>query len=1172
MGKISIRKTVAATVALLSATAVAAGFEAGFGRTNMDPPLGLSLQGYFEARPADGVLDPVQVNCVALSDGQRRALLFSLDLESLHGLADAWRGQLAKATGVDPECVYIACTHTHTGPAFGPVETSWEIPIPSDPKFDAQLYDRVEAAAKAALADLAPADIALGSSTCPGISFIRRFHMNDGSVRTNPGCGNTNIVAALGRPDETVQLVRFRRAKGDIAVVNFQCHPDVIGGCKYSADWPGFVRRRVEEARPGVRCVFFNGAQGDANHIDVRQKAGARGYEHSRTMGTKVADAALAAWERVEAVPAGEIRGQVRKVVVPLRKARTSGVKETNQVEAYRLKMLATKPDVWEVPVSAITVGRSLAFAGLPGEPFTAIGRHVKGRSPCRMTVFTCLTNGAFGYIPDEDSFEGSSYENTSTVFQPHASHLLVEGLIGLLGESKTPLDAFWDSTRGQTLRRIPVDVVPENAFCSLSNLDFEPGQEKLLGDGVFRGVFGKESPYNCITLTLRCIPDLSDKVTEAHAAEAIRAAHAEGIKVYMDTDVRIARDEFLRRWPDEAQGRLALEIVAPTNGTARFRMIPEFCRDHMCYSSRRTYDVFKSRIADAWAVTVGADGLADPATFRKVTDRICEGERQSVLSGKVDGLKSDERLVVVGEFTHWSADVFSPHLIPFARELMARYRALGADGAMKDEWGFPSTRRRQQAFRSFWYSPHFAAAWKRATGGRDMVADAVLMALPTKGREAERTAAIDTYFRLTYERNVEIETDFYEANKELWGPDVYVTKHATWYSQAGVGEYFHNGLSWWGAKRDWAQSDEDCDVSNCLGLMRTWGGPCWMNEGYGPNGEHYARTVWRYALCGGRMVYHGCYGGGARSAGTPAERKIWSQRAILAAGAGTAESRVRLVNLISRAQPVSAAAFVFGHSRLMNWTDPAFEDMGRKLTLGLGAKGYYADNFPSTALRALRVTDDGSLAAGAQRYPLVVLHRLTSADAAAWNAYFGGRLAKTEVLAYDCPPVAGATVLARAEAEPVVKRLEALGAVRQTPFGATGLTRHSRNRLPEPDGTLTLLDGTVVRIKGMSPDPKGDPVEGELTVGGVSVRYAATGLFAARTQGGEVVALAAGGLRTARGGGFDLTLDRPADVALVKRGGRWQGLLQTSDAKASVPATLKALTDDWRILVQPGL
>ena len=44
--------------------------------------------------------------------------------------------------------------------------------------------------------------------------------------------------------------------------------------------------------------------------------------------------------------------------------------------------------------LSAVTVGDSLACAGLPGEPFTAYGTALKEKSPFRMTVPACLVNG----------------------------------------------------------------------------------------------------------------------------------------------------------------------------------------------------------------------------------------------------------------------------------------------------------------------------------------------------------------------------------------------------------------------------------------------------------------------------------------------------------------------------------------------------------------------------------------------------------------------------------------------------------------------------------------------------------------------------------------------------------------------------------------------------------
>ena len=45
--------------------------KAGFGRIDITPPLGVSVQGYYEKRLADGILDPLYATAVAFEDGVR---------------------------------------------------------------------------------------------------------------------------------------------------------------------------------------------------------------------------------------------------------------------------------------------------------------------------------------------------------------------------------------------------------------------------------------------------------------------------------------------------------------------------------------------------------------------------------------------------------------------------------------------------------------------------------------------------------------------------------------------------------------------------------------------------------------------------------------------------------------------------------------------------------------------------------------------------------------------------------------------------------------------------------------------------------------------------------------------------------------------------------------------
>lgn len=87
-------------------------------------------------------------------------------------------------------------------------------------------------------------------------------------------------------------------------------------------------------------------------------------------------------------------------------------------------------------------------------------------------------------------------------------------------------LSRFWKENDGKTVRRLPVGIAPENVFWSLGTRDFSDGLkafDRLVDEGL------SKSTYNCITLTLRCNPELGDAETIAAAKRCIEKAHADG-------------------------------------------------------------------------------------------------------------------------------------------------------------------------------------------------------------------------------------------------------------------------------------------------------------------------------------------------------------------------------------------------------------------------------------------------------------------------------------------------------------------------------------------------------------------------------------------------------------------------------------------------------------------
>lgn len=425
--------------------------KAGFGRADITPPEGLFMQGYYEERRATGFLDRLTASCIAFSDGEKTAVVISMDLIGIdQDRGDAMRKVIAERTGLPFEAVFFACTHTHTGPAI------YNSLYPCDPEYNSVMFRSVADAAREAIADLAPVSVFAARGKVKDIAFIRRFRMKDGRTQTNPGFGNPDVDGPISTPDEMLQTVKLvREGKDTIYIVNFQVHPDVIGGTLYSADFPGFVRRTVEGGMPGVKCVYFNGAQGDTNHINFMDpehctRDNFHSYEHSRHMGLTIAGEAMKLFVYAEPVEGGGVDFMQNDVTVPSHRAPADAVPLARQyveahesgkrgeipyhgmeyttvvAEAYRILRLKDGPDSFTLHVNAVRFG-GIAFSGIPGEPFTDIGRGIKNGSPFAYTIVCCCANGCEAYYPMQSAFAEGGYEARSSAFCAGIGETLIE-------------------------------------------------------------------------------------------------------------------------------------------------------------------------------------------------------------------------------------------------------------------------------------------------------------------------------------------------------------------------------------------------------------------------------------------------------------------------------------------------------------------------------------------------------------------------------------------------------------------------------------------------------------------------------------------------------------------------------------------------------------------------
>lgn len=440
-------------------------FKAGFARGNITPPNGLYINGYYNDRYVEGVLDELEANAVAFSCNGKSAVLITLDLMAVYQAGTTKiREAVSKATGLDMSAIFVHCTHTHVAPSV--------LHKNSDPEFDNIVIGKVASVAAYALADLKPAKLGWGISTAPDIAFVRRFRMKDGSVATNPGIGNPDIVAPLGDVDENLYVLRMVREGGDdIVIANFSDHPDTVGGSKVTGDWPGFARRTLEKALDNVKCVIVNGIQGDVNHIKVDSKDGdfngidpngfdgvGRGYEHAAHMGRVVAGGILQIYTKVNFVPVDDLKFGNLDIALPTNIPTAEEVVKAKEIlalhdsgrdselpykgmelttvvaEATRMCKMEHGPDHYPATLSALALG-PIAIVGIPGEPFTGVGRQIRAGSKYTMTLACCLVNGAEGYFPVQSAFDEGGYEARSSIFKPGVGEYLAESSLKLIHE-----------------------------------------------------------------------------------------------------------------------------------------------------------------------------------------------------------------------------------------------------------------------------------------------------------------------------------------------------------------------------------------------------------------------------------------------------------------------------------------------------------------------------------------------------------------------------------------------------------------------------------------------------------------------------------------------------------------------------------------------------------------
>ncbi len=399
---------------------------------NITPPLGTRIPGGFRPRYAENVDDELFAKAVVIDNGTTRIALVTCDLIAIpEKVADAAKARIADRCDIPAAHVMVNATHTHTAVAIADL-----LGVDEDPGYTEWVSLKIADAVELAVWRLKPARVGFASVNEERITFNRRWHMKDGTVRFNPGIENPDLVEPTGTIDPEVAMM-FVEATDDgtpiSAVANFSLH--YIGtdnSNALSADYFGHFDRLMRHYL-GDTCIslLWNAASGQINNTDFsgRTKWTASGHQQAVKMANVLAGHFIVEKQLMEMHETLDLSGDLATLTFQRKEITAEDLKVAEQVlsvpqgtydayetgpfswvvgqpiphalvdvYAHECQRLAKLPTQMTAPVQVIRLGEA-AIVALPGEVFVETGMNIKSKSDAKPTFLVSLANGYIGYI-----------------------------------------------------------------------------------------------------------------------------------------------------------------------------------------------------------------------------------------------------------------------------------------------------------------------------------------------------------------------------------------------------------------------------------------------------------------------------------------------------------------------------------------------------------------------------------------------------------------------------------------------------------------------------------------------------------------------------------------------------------------------------------------------------
>lgn len=354
--------------------------------TEDNHPCLMLLGGTSNNRQATGVHDNLEARVILLDKNGEYAVLVSLDLVGML-ITDVDRvWDRLETSGISKENVVLSSTHTHSAPdSMGVWGEDYNV-SGRCPAYMEFVVDSVVAKVEELKSEMVPVSM-----------YVAKTEINE------PDSNYPNLMKDSRRPYVTNDnfLVAQFKAEDEstvATVINWHCHPEtMIGSKEYSADFPRWTRKKVEDELGGT-CIYFSGTvgglmtnlgvkiperdeEGNPVTVDGVQSFVASDNEiKDRSLGYVVGEYALDALNNAELVE-GDMLVDTRIVNLPFENLIFAMAFNMGVLEEYD----ETIKDDKEVcgfygcipqPITHISVGKFHIIA-LPGElfPEVSVGR-----------------------------------------------------------------------------------------------------------------------------------------------------------------------------------------------------------------------------------------------------------------------------------------------------------------------------------------------------------------------------------------------------------------------------------------------------------------------------------------------------------------------------------------------------------------------------------------------------------------------------------------------------------------------------------------------------------------------------------------------------------------------------------------------------------------------------